>query len=70
MFSSVILRHAMILLIGVNQVIMQCFARRLPLYGGQGVWGYDLLLSLNMLNYRRALELGGVYCINRGWFLG
>jgi len=47
------------ILIGVNQVIMQCLAMAViaSFIGAKGL-GYDLLVSLNMLNIGQALELG------------
>ncbi|SOB77474.1 glycine betaine/proline transport system permease protein [Marinobacter sp. LV10R510-11A] len=47
------------ILIGVNQVIMQCLAMAViaSFIGARGL-GYDLLVSLNMLNIGQALELG------------
>jgi len=47
------------ILIGVNQVIMQCLAMAViaSFIGARGL-GYDLLVSLNMLNIGEALELG------------
>jgi len=47
------------ILMGVNQVIMQCLAMVViaSFIGAKGL-GYDLLVSLNMLNIGRALELG------------
>lgn len=47
------------ILIGVNQVIMQCLAMVViaSFIGARGL-GYDLLVSLNMLNIGQALELG------------
>ncbi|WP_133013476.1 ABC transporter permease [Marinomonas flavescens] len=47
------------ILIGVNQVIMQCLAMAViaSFIGAKGL-GYNLLVSLNMLNIGAALELG------------
>lgn len=47
------------ILIGVNQVIMQCLAMAViaSFIGARGL-GYDLLVSLNTLNIGEALELG------------
>jgi glycine betaine/proline transport system permease protein len=47
------------ILMGVNQVIMQCLAMAViaSFIGARGL-GYDLLVSLNMLNIGQALELG------------
>jgi glycine betaine/proline transport system permease protein len=47
------------ILIGVNQVIMQCLAMAViaSFIGAKGL-GYDLLVSLNMLKIGQALELG------------
>jgi glycine betaine/proline transport system permease protein len=47
------------ILIGVNQVIMQCLAMAViaSFIGARGL-GYDLLVSLNMLRIGQALELG------------
>ncbi|MBQ0832680.1 proline/glycine betaine ABC transporter permease [Marinobacter sp.] len=47
------------ILIGVNQVIMQCLAMAViaSFIGARGL-GYDLLVSLNMLKIGQALELG------------
>jgi glycine betaine/proline transport system permease protein len=47
------------ILIGVNQVIMQCLAMVViaSFIGARGL-GYDLLVSLNMLKIGQALELG------------
>lgn len=47
------------ILIGINQVIMQCLAMAViaSFIGAKGL-GYDLLVSLNMLNIGQALELG------------
>ncbi|ETX12323.1 glycine/betaine ABC transporter [Marinomonas ushuaiensis DSM 15871] len=47
------------ILIGVNQVIMQCLAMAViaSFIGTKGL-GYDLLVSLNRLNIGEALELG------------
>ncbi|WP_404366849.1 ABC transporter permease [Marinobacter sp.] len=47
------------ILIGVNQVIMQCLAMAViaSFIGARGL-GYDLLVSLNMLEIGQALELG------------
>jgi len=47
------------ILIGVNQVIMQCLAMAViaSFIGARGL-GYDLLVALNMLNIGQALELG------------
>ena len=47
------------ILIGVNQVIMQCLTMAViaSFIGAKGL-GYDLLVSLNMLNIGQALELG------------
>ena len=47
------------ILIGVNQVIMQCLAMAViaSFIGAKGL-GYDLLVALNMLKIGQALELG------------
>ena len=51
------------ILIGVNQVIMQCLAMAViaSFIGAKGL-GFNLLLALNQLRVGQALELRYLYC--------
>ena len=57
------------ILIGVNQVIMQCLAMAViaSFIGARGL-GWNLLLALNQLRIGLALEAGCLYQFNRGTF--